>query len=207
MIYLVDLENVGMGVFEDIDSLKKSDSVYAFYTNAVKNANMKLNTHIKMINTAAKLVFFDSACGTKNALDFQLASYLGFILRDNIKEDITIISNDKGYDCLIHFWQSQNLSRAIISRKSNFRKETTQPEQPVQPTQPAQDTQSKKRLKEKELKDIIRQKFPEANKDRITRLYIAVSRSTSKKGLTRRVKGFVKANEVQETVDKLQAYI
>ena len=43
----------------------------------------------------------------KNGLDFQLVSYLGYLLKSAGKTEYIIISNDMGYDCVIHFWKEQ----------------------------------------------------------------------------------------------------
>lgn len=43
--------------------------------------------------------------GTKNALDFQLSSYLGSLVsKKSSNVNFHIVSNDNGYDCLCSYW-------------------------------------------------------------------------------------------------------
>ena len=47
------------------------------------------------------------------SLDFQLVSYLGFLMKTGAKTQYIIISNDTGYDAMIRFWsdRERNVSR------------------------------------------------------------------------------------------------
>ena len=55
-------------------------------------------------------------CNTgKNGLDFQLSSYLGYLLRSSAKARYVILSKDMGYDPLIQFWKERG---AEITRES-----------------------------------------------------------------------------------------
>ena len=48
-----------------------------------------------------------------NALDFQLVSYLGFMMKTGAKTQYIIVSNDTGYDAMVRFWndRERNVSR------------------------------------------------------------------------------------------------
>ena len=48
--------------------------------------------------------------GMKNALDFQLVSYLGYMIREAPEENYCIISNDKAFDLVGRFWQEKNVN-------------------------------------------------------------------------------------------------
>ena len=52
-----------------------------------------------------------------NALDFQLVSYLGYQLRSKNTDEMVIVSNDTGFDAVVHFWSEQN--RAITRLTSS----------------------------------------------------------------------------------------
>ena len=47
-----------------------------------------------------------------NGLDFQLVSYLGYLMCDNQDSDdeFIIMSNDNGFDCVVKFWNNRNIT-------------------------------------------------------------------------------------------------
>ena len=77
--------------------LNEDDMIILFLTQRSKlhfNKN-KLDS----LNTKAKLIKIYAETGTKNSLDFQLVSFLGFMLGEHKNEDnkYYIVSRDKGY--------------------------------------------------------------------------------------------------------------
>lgn len=61
---------------------------------------------------------FKVKTGTKNALDFQLSSYLGMLIgQEQGNANYYIVSNDKGYDCICEFWKEQDKA---VERKVFF---------------------------------------------------------------------------------------
>lgn len=96
-IFLVDTENVNFKSIQDSNLLSEEDMIILFLTQKSKlhfNEN-KLDT----LNTKAKLIKIYAETGTKNSLDFQLVSFLGFMLGEHKNEDnkYYIVSNDKGF--------------------------------------------------------------------------------------------------------------
>lgn len=91
-IYLVDCENVGT------DSIGKPNAVvYYFCSN---------DTEIALGNR--EYVERVSHNGVKNALDFMLAIKLGYLLRNYERNArYVVVSNDKGFDTVVGYWQSQ----------------------------------------------------------------------------------------------------
>ena len=76
--FLVDYENVKTEGFQGIDELEKSDTVIIFYSaNADK---MTFQLHTQIIETKAKISYFGVETIGQNALDFQLSSYIGYII-------------------------------------------------------------------------------------------------------------------------------
>ena len=101
MIYLMDYENVKS--FTGIQSLKKADRIIIFYT---KNASsLTFEDHINLKNASVEMEYKKVAVG-KNALDFQLSSYLGFLIGQG-DSDFCIISKDQGFDSIIDFWKNE----------------------------------------------------------------------------------------------------
>ena len=121
--FLIDFENVSSDELKQIQGVKKNDSVVLFFSNACKNISLE------SINVLARNgVSFTSqkiTNGSKNALDFQLASHLGFLAGTCPAEDtFHIVSKDKGYDCLITYWKARNRNVDRIEIVSAQKKET-----------------------------------------------------------------------------------
>lgn len=96
-IFLIDTENVNFNAIQNCSMLNEDDMIILFLTQRSKlhfNKN-KLDS----LNTKAKLIKIHVQTGTKNSLDFQLVSYLGFMLGEHKEEtnNYYIVSRDKGY--------------------------------------------------------------------------------------------------------------
>lgn len=110
--YFVDFENVnhfGLTTSDErIDGI-----VYIFYTDSCTMINMDLFGNIEKLG--GQIRFFHVKNGIKNALDFQLSTYLGYIISQTNKEDkYIIISKDTGFDRVVDFWKNQDVK---IKRK------------------------------------------------------------------------------------------
>lgn len=92
-IYLIDCENVGFSFFTS-----PNDLVYYFTNESVNELPFQCNEneiHMCLKHT-----------GCKDALDFVIDTYLGYLIRAYGKNtEYFIISNDKGYDNVSAFWQ------------------------------------------------------------------------------------------------------
>jgi len=110
--YLIDYENIKN--ISGCDTLTERDTVIFFYS---QNANsLSFDLHVELGQTPAKKEYFLSQCGGKNALDFQLSSYVGYLLAKFPDEKITIVSKDKGYECLLAFWSARGSDRVEIRK-------------------------------------------------------------------------------------------
>lgn len=107
-IYLVDYENVRKAD-EVLTELDERDMVCIFYSENCKNISLHL-LH-KLLDSKVRIECSFVTVGTKNALDFQLASYLGFLIGKCDNENVVyhIVSNDKGFDCICDFWRSKGI--------------------------------------------------------------------------------------------------
>lgn len=106
-IFLVDYENVHSNGFNGINQLSEKDLIIVFYTKEVKQ--IPIDLHLKLQNTKAKIEYLKAENGRKNALDFQLTSYLGYLISKNSLESYYIVSNDQGYKVLTSFWAENNI--------------------------------------------------------------------------------------------------
>lgn len=106
-VYLIDTENIGIA-WKDILPIKNSiDQILLFYTEN--------SPYISYADLLAILQYPNSfemiKCNTgKNGLDFQLVSYLGYLLKTASKSNYIIVSNDTGFDSVAKFWQDRGLS-------------------------------------------------------------------------------------------------
>ncbi len=105
--YLIDYENTGENGLEGISELGNNDQVVIFYSdNADK---MSFGLHQKLQACYASIEFRKITIGKKNALDFQLAAYLGYLMAKEENGVFCIVSKDLGYEVLLDFWKGKNI--------------------------------------------------------------------------------------------------
>ena len=107
--FLIDTENVHMKGFKGVDTLTSDDTVIVFLTSECYNDATKISKFAQYHKCTIQQQWVKN--GRKNALDFQLTSYLGILFNEHKDEDIEyyIISEDKGFLSSIEFLQ-QNYS-------------------------------------------------------------------------------------------------
>ena len=110
-VYLVDFENVSSAGISGIQKLTKEDKVYIFYT--VNASNMSFAAHLNLLSSPAEVVYYNVASGGKNALDFQLASFLGYLICQGQEKKFCIISNDRGFEYVKTFWERNGVAADI----------------------------------------------------------------------------------------------
>ena len=101
---------------EGVDLLTEEDTVCIFYSDNA--GSMTFDLHQKLNETKAKIIYHKVAVGTKNALDFQLATYLGYLICEQQKEDIHpnyfIVTKDNGFYSLMVYWKAEGVPVRII---------------------------------------------------------------------------------------------
>ena len=109
--YLIDFENVKSRGMEGVELLAKEDTVCIFYSDNADS--MTFDLHRKLNETKAQIIYHKVAVGTKNALDFQLATYLGYLIceqqREGIHPDYFIVTKDNGFTSLMVYWKAQGV--------------------------------------------------------------------------------------------------
>lgn len=162
--YLVDFENVNADYIRDfLDSYVKYDEygdpedpkycsdsekdiLVIFYSEHCPSIPLDLVQSLfeKGLMIRCKM----ATVGTKNALDFQLSSYLGFLIGSNTRaEKYFIISNDKGYDCLCDYWGSIGID---VERKSVNKQEEKQTAPVKKKSESTKSKSGKSKLKKNE---------------------------------------------------------
>lgn len=109
-IYLIDFENVHSDGLKGIEQLAENDVCYVFYSEHA--GVLTFNIHKKIIESRAKIYYVEAQVGMKNALDFQLVSYLGYMIRENQEASYCVISNDRAFALVADFWKNKGVDVA-----------------------------------------------------------------------------------------------
>lgn len=126
-IYLIDTENVRTVWTLLLDRMTLNDKIYVFYT--MNSGNVSYEDLNGVISSGKNVELIQCHTG-KNGLDFQLVSYLGYLIRNNENADYCIISDDSGYDAVIKFWEGREVK---VSRKTAFQISGKQAKAPKKP--------------------------------------------------------------------------
>lgn len=114
--YLIDFENVKSRGMEGVELLTEEDTVCIFYSDNADS--MTFDLHRKLNETKADIIYHKVAVGIKNALDFQLATYLGYLIceqqREGIHPNYFIVTKDNGFTSLMVYWKAQGVPVRII---------------------------------------------------------------------------------------------
>ncbi|MCL2696659.1 MAG: PIN domain-containing protein [Oscillospiraceae bacterium] len=119
-IFFIDFENVHSEGMTGVDHLTEADEVVIFYSNNADSITFDI-LH-KLMFCKSKLSYYKIKRGGKNALDFQLSCYLGFLIHKNPEAEFYIISKDNGYDFIMDFWEQGYCGvEPVIRRFNNIR--------------------------------------------------------------------------------------
>lgn len=114
--YLVDLENTGLAGLIGLDELSKNDKVIVFY--GTRTGAIAFDKHVELTKAKAEVTYIKTERVAKNYLDFQLVTYLGYLIGSGQERVYYIISKDKGYDSCIEFWKKTDRRIEIVRRES-----------------------------------------------------------------------------------------
>ena len=118
--FLVDSENVNDNWLMLFDMADEVDEIIVFYTK--KSPHMSYMSVIRLIENNKINIRFEECYEGTNALDFQLVSYMGYLMRcggtcsenecdaasaETSADEYIIMSNDTGYDPAIRFWKDK----------------------------------------------------------------------------------------------------
>lgn len=112
--YLIDYENVKTHGLDGISGLGREDSVCLFYS---ENADtLTFGLHRRLSEAKAEIQYQKVETGTKNALDFQLSSYLGYLISENRDRNARfyIVTKDKGFGALVSYWSRRDVPVKIV---------------------------------------------------------------------------------------------
>ena len=107
--YLIDTENIGSAWTEVLPLMGRNDEILLFYT--VNSPGIPYRDLQQIMSHLDQMELIPCNTG-RNGLDFQLSSYLGYLLRSSTKTQYIILSKDTGYDPLIQFWKEKGVDIA-----------------------------------------------------------------------------------------------
>ena len=107
--YLIDTENIGSAWTEVLPLMGRNDEILLFYT--VNSPGIPYRDLQQIMNHLSQMELIPCNTG-RNGLDFQLSSYLGYLLRSSTKTQYVILSKDTSYDPLIQFCKEKGVDIA-----------------------------------------------------------------------------------------------
>jgi len=100
--FLIDTENVGQTFLPGIQELTAQDTLILFHYE--KAAPFKQEMLLSIARAKCKHEIIEMRIHTKNAMDFQICSYLGVLVNKNMgNAEYYIVSRDKGYTAAVEF--------------------------------------------------------------------------------------------------------
>lgn len=122
-IYLIDTENVQTRFIQLIPKLSQNDSIILFMMKDKHHLSLKIDDAIAINKKNIEISVIDCFSGKakKNALDFQLVSYIGYLVcnnRDN-HQSLKIVSDDCGFDPVVDFWKDRGIDICRVNLNSN----------------------------------------------------------------------------------------
>lgn len=116
-IYLVDTENVGTA-WKELLELGDKNRILLFYTAKSPYISYPDLDFIRKYSNAFEMI---ECYPGKNGLDFQMVSYLGYLLKSAPKSEYILFTNDNGFDAVVKFWSDRNIriTRMSITRIHN----------------------------------------------------------------------------------------
>ncbi|MDE7453387.1 MAG: hypothetical protein K2N22_03165, partial [Clostridia bacterium] len=90
-----------------INNLSEDDHVIIFYSQKANSLSFETLKEIQQSKAAIEYKLVD--VGSQNALDFQLGSYLGYLIKQHENSDCKffIVAKDKGYSFISSFWKKE----------------------------------------------------------------------------------------------------
>ena len=109
--YLIDSENLKRDWMLSVLKQPSNCRYHIFFT---KNSPSIPVDVVKAMMEKGNHLEFIPCCTGSNALDFQLVSWMGYMLGTNPQDQYQIVSGDTGFDSVIHFWKERRVSISRI---------------------------------------------------------------------------------------------
>ena len=127
-VYLIDYENVSFHGFAGLSALSEGAELLIFYTDNADKLTFSL--HEQLLTSRASVRLIKTEAAGKNALDFQLSTYLGYLIAKDDGQTYYIVSKDAGFTPIIRFWSGRGVDIRQIAdltagAQSQFEKQLT----------------------------------------------------------------------------------
>lgn len=113
-IYLIDYENTGVKGLYGIEKLHEDDLIVVFY--GPKTGAVPFDDHVRISSAVSHVEYIKTSKTAKNYLDFQLTTYLGYLIAHTGIKEYCVVSKDGGYDSVVDFWKTRGMS--IVRRET-----------------------------------------------------------------------------------------
>ncbi|MDR0918377.1 MAG: hypothetical protein LBM93_03905 [Oscillospiraceae bacterium] len=116
MVYLIDYENVHNNGLKGVNKLTKKDLVIVFFNVLSKKDFEEINMNVTLSEAKVKWIKVEHT-GYKNVLDFQLSTYIGYLIGKKKEKKFVIVSKDCGYQSILNFWKNEKKKIKITLRE------------------------------------------------------------------------------------------
>lgn len=128
--FLIDTENIGYRYFPGIENLTGEDKVILFHYAEAKPISIEVMG--KLANSKANIEIKEMNCHSKNAMDFQICTYIGILTgKYGSSAEYYIISEDNGYEAAIEFIKNNFEGKVTIEEVRDFNKTTRKAAQKI----------------------------------------------------------------------------
>ena len=103
-LFLIDYENVNSAGLHGIGQASAEDRIILFYSHAANTLSFEIMDEMMDAEILPERVCLEKT--GKNALDFQLVTFLGYLIAKEKADEYYIISRDSGYQSAITFCQA-----------------------------------------------------------------------------------------------------
>lgn len=111
--YFVDYENVKTTGLNGINKLEQNDKVCILYS---ENADtLTFGLHKRINESKATITYQKVEVGSKNALDFQLVTFLGYEIANSNGEKYYIVSKDSGFNSVCNYWKRRRIDISLVA--------------------------------------------------------------------------------------------
>lgn len=156
--YLIDVENVGNTWIDEITQ-QKNMRICLFFT--APGPNISYVNLAAIMKACSEVECFQCDPGA-NAVDFQLVTYLGWLIGSGTDcGRFVIVSNDKGFDCVCGFWRKKGYRVERQGLKNQSALPAAQTQNAPQQKQTAAAAEEQKKALRKNCLNIIKNSLPQ----------------------------------------------
>lgn len=131
-LFLIDYENVNSAGLHGIGQASGADRIILFYSHAANTLSFEIMDEMMDAHIMPERVCLEKS--GKNALDFQLVTFLGYLIAKEKADAYYIISRDSGFQSAINF--CQNYFGVKVHLKPSMKAALGSGKQPVTAAQP-----------------------------------------------------------------------